>query len=309
MSTFHRVFGLNVESEIAMPEAAPWDAGEPSLPDVTVRCGTPSYCLEDIREGADTSDSTWRFYRTSPKHLIFSTPVANFEVREGREMVVQPYEGVCEGDVRVFVLGSGFGVLQMQRGRLPIHGSAVEIDGRAMVIVGNSGAGKSTATAALVQRGVRYLTDDVAAATVDGNMAWIAPAYPQRKLCLDACRMLGVQTEGLPVVSIERQKVAIRNPAEWCDRPLPLGWIVELVPDESCAAPTVCRVTGGEGLQLLLNNLYRKAMLELLGISPERMRQLLAIASSARVYRVRRPASPAGLGALADALAGIADEK
>ena len=56
------------------------------------------------------------------------------------------------------------------RGAVPLHCSAVEIDGRAILIAGPAGAGKSTLAAALVDAGGRLVSDDlsVLAATDDG---------------------------------------------------------------------------------------------------------------------------------------------
>jgi len=50
------------------------------------------------------------------------------------------------------------------RGSVPIHGTSVEIDGRAWLICGQSGAGKSTLGAALVANGAaRLIADDLSA--------------------------------------------------------------------------------------------------------------------------------------------------
>ena len=48
------------------------------------------------------------------------------------------------------------------RDALALHAGAVELDGKVLLVAGESGSGKSTLTAALVQRGARYLTDEVA---------------------------------------------------------------------------------------------------------------------------------------------------
>ncbi len=52
-------------------------------------------------------------------------------------------------------------------GHVLLHAGAVERDGRVVVIAGDSGRGKSTLTAALVQRGFAYLTDEVVAVDVE----------------------------------------------------------------------------------------------------------------------------------------------
>jgi serine kinase of HPr protein (carbohydrate metabolism regulator) len=47
------------------------------------------------------------------------------------------------------------------RALLPFHASTVTIDGRAVLIAGPAGAGKSTLAAALTALGARWLADDL----------------------------------------------------------------------------------------------------------------------------------------------------
>lgn len=59
---------------------------------------------------------------------------------------------------------------------LALHGSAVGLDGRALVLVGPSGAGKSTTAHALYQRGATLISDDmVLVDPVDGIVYGAAP--------------------------------------------------------------------------------------------------------------------------------------
>jgi hypothetical protein len=59
------------------------------------------------------------------------------------------------------MLGSAWGALCYQRGLLPLHASAVVVDGRVHAFTGPSGAGKSTLAAGLSARGLQYFTDDI----------------------------------------------------------------------------------------------------------------------------------------------------
>ena len=100
--------------------------------------------------------------------------------------------------MRLFLLGTSFGALLMQRGILPLHGSAMVVNGRGVVFTGMSGAGKSSLLAAFRKKGYPFLTDDVVAVTVDtAGTAWIHPSYPQQKLWRDSTKAVGVDTDSL----------------------------------------------------------------------------------------------------------------
>ena len=68
------------------------------------------------------------------------------------------------------------GVVEEPGNRLLFHAAAAERGGRVVLIPGTQGAGKSTLVAALVQAGLRYLTDETAA--VDAASTTIEP-YPK----------------------------------------------------------------------------------------------------------------------------------
>jgi hypothetical protein len=58
---------------------------------------------------------------------------------------------------------------------LVFHAGAVERDDRVVVVLGVSGRGKSTLTAALVSRGFRYLSDEVVAVDIATSGVWPYP--------------------------------------------------------------------------------------------------------------------------------------
>jgi hypothetical protein len=68
------------------------------------------------------------------------------------------------------------GVVEDERDRLLLHAAAAEEDGRVVLLAGPEGSGKSTLVAALVQSGLRYVTDETVAIEAHGTT--IAP-YPK----------------------------------------------------------------------------------------------------------------------------------
>ena len=124
--------------------------------------------------------------------------IARFRVSGGERIAFDPWQGEGNpGDLRTFLLGSAVGALLIQRGMLVLHGNALEKDGRAIVSLGHSGAGKSTTAYALMQQGWRLLADDLVAITPEGL---VLPGIPRIKLWHDAVRAFGLDPETLPPI-------------------------------------------------------------------------------------------------------------
>jgi hypothetical protein len=60
-------------------------------------------------------------------------------------------------------------LLMAWRGLLPFHGSAISVEGQGVLICGESGAGKSSLTAALVAEGAQLISDDLSVVVPDKN--------------------------------------------------------------------------------------------------------------------------------------------
>ena len=70
-----------------------------------------------------------------------------------------------------------------------VHAGALELAGRGVIVVGASGAGKSTATASLAIAGLGYLTDDITAVESDGRLAGAAKPIGLRAPSLEILRL------------------------------------------------------------------------------------------------------------------------
>ena len=73
--------------------------------------------------------------------------------KDGNKIIVSPLDEIDEDVIRLYILGTCMGAILMQRKILPLHGSAIAINGKAYAIVGDSGAGKSTLASAFLKKG------------------------------------------------------------------------------------------------------------------------------------------------------------
>jgi hypothetical protein len=174
----YSVFGLRVRSEIPLPEL--FEAG-PGDADVTI-------CLGEVPvvEGNDIGLAV-----AGGALFLHIFGIARFRISGGDTVVVDPEPGVPDGNVRLYLLGSAFGALLHQRGILPLHANAIEVDGKAVAFMGASGAGKSTLAAWFHDRGHRVAADDVCVVRFGAKTPFVSPGLPRLRLWLEALEAMG----------------------------------------------------------------------------------------------------------------------
>ena len=114
---------------------------------------------------------------------------------------------VNDKDIKTFLLGSMFGAILIQRDLIVMHGNALEKNGRCIVCLGFSGSGKSTLAYALLQKGWKFLSDDIVAITNDG---YVLEGIPRLKLWEDSINAFGINKEDLPRVRNNLNKFIYR---------------------------------------------------------------------------------------------------
>jgi hypothetical protein len=179
-SNDYSVFGLRVRSELALPELFP--ATGNAAPDITIRLGAIDE-LPDARRGIHVVEGG----------LLFVIPDAGrYRAAGGDEILVDPKLGVPDRNVRLYLLGSVFGALLHQRGRLPLHANAVQIDGKAAAFMGESGSGKSTLAAWFHDQGFQIIADDVCVVKFNAEgQATAVPGLPRLRLWQEALEATG----------------------------------------------------------------------------------------------------------------------
>jgi hypothetical protein len=183
-------YGLKIDSTIPLPELVERKDGGA---DITIQRGLIGRPLPM------TDETGCYFHSAGEEAYLFWDKVGAFLVREGKEVVVDALPGVKEQILRLPLLGTVLSAAVQQRGFLPLHASAVAIDGRAVAFLGPRGAGKSTMAAALYSRGHDLVADDSVVVNVAGSATpMVQPGFPQLKLFPAAAAELGYDIQALP---------------------------------------------------------------------------------------------------------------
>lgn len=224
-----------------------------------------------------------------------------FSMEEGSSIQVSPFSEANWDKIRLYILGSCMGVILMQRRILPLHGSAIAINGKAYAIVGHSGAGKTTLSTFLLEQGYRLLSDDLIAITLDENdTPIVAPSYPQQKIWQETIELLGMKTEGIKPLFERETKFAVSASDRFLSNPLPLAGVYELIKVEHGAA--LQPIEGLERFHTLLQHTFRGFLIERLGLMEWHFSLITRFISRIQMNRLSRPASSPSVHELAELL-------
>lgn len=158
--------------------------------------------------------------------------------------------------LQTYILGYGMSMLALQRDMLPIHCSVVADERGAVLIAGESGAGKSTATTAFLKDGYTLMADDMAWA--DGEMVY--PAFPYQKLCRDVVEREGYDMDELIYIDEQKDKFLARYRGEFSTEGRPMkGFILlHLTPEEKVVTR---ELTGLDRLHVYVGNLFLRKLM------------------------------------------------
>lgn len=278
--TRYTAHNLTFHSELSLPGLPSAASCVESPPDVRILFGKVD--REGIVGGTRLGPCLWADRDT----LWLKIPrIARFLVKEGNSILIEPEPGIDEDSIRVFLLGSALGALLFQRGCLVMHGSAIRIDGRCMICLGRSGAGKSVLAAGFMQRGHRVLADDVVPVTPEHS---IVPGFPRIKLWQDAAAKLSIDTSHLRRVFPKVQKFEYPVEQYSGQEPLPVRWVYIL--ESAGSGETIIEpIQGMARFQPLFNNTYRVEFLEGMSLGPAHIRLCGQLAGRIRMARITRP--------------------
>jgi hypothetical protein len=282
----YKAFGLIIQSEFAIPEFIE----STGVPEIQIKkSNVPDRLHPDSKKGV-------RYEANKNEFLLHVDQTAWFYVKNGNEIIVEPSSGRINKKVRLFLLGSVFGALFIQRGLIPIHGSSIKIGNSAIIFSGASGVGKSSIAACFVQKGYPFLSDDIS--IIDENFC-VVPSFPKLKLWKDILRKLNIDKSSLAKVRPEIKKYHFSLHSMFFENPLPLSKIFIINPKNTPGFECT-ELKGIQKFEALKANTYRFRFVDGLQQQTTHFQLINMILPNTKVYAVLRPQSPVLLNELAD---------
>lgn len=193
---------------------------------------------------------------------------------------IHPGKG-WQGIVPIHFYGTGAAMLLALRGLIPIHGTALEIDGRAVLLCGRSGAGKSTMAAHLLALGARLISDDLSVLRVAlGERPRLLAGRPGIRLHPDTAAWLAGQCGLETVRPSHDDKLVVRPPrvAPFSEHPLQR---IILLDQQETALPAPLQMSA------LRMQIFRRRLMRRLPGHDRRKAALMGLAREIGTTRMR----------------------
>jgi hypothetical protein len=161
------------------------------------------------------------------------------------------------------------------------------MEGRGIAFAGPPGIGKSTLAAALMQRGISILSDDVCVIDLVQNEASVSPGLLNFRLCPDAVRELGHDPRSMHAAQGHRGKLLLPNQAP---RTVAVTLNRVYVLDRALINEphSFERLRGLDAVRALVFSVFRPTLVRLMGRQREVYAHSVRALGSIQVYKFNR---------------------
>ncbi|KAB7671710.1 aldolase [Bacillus sp. B1-b2] len=281
---YYDAFGSKIYSEFYLPELIKY---------VDKQTKTDIHIIKkDLQEEWSSKSNPHSHFVFSHDSVLFCAQgIAIFSIERGSNIYVCPLDNNKQDEIRLYLLGTCMGALLMQRNILPLHGSAIAINGKAYAIVGECGAGKSTLARAFIEKGYKLITDDIIPLVETTNKGSVViPSYPYQKLWLESLNSFKMDADNYQAIAYREEKYSVPIQMQYENKALPLVGVIELK-KERCSTIKYKEVLNLERLQTLYMHTFRNIFLQPLGLLPWHLSTTTRLLESIKIVQITRPDS------------------
>jgi len=278
---YYKVYGLYIDSELELPELRPVQSIKA---DVTI-------CFGQVPEHLPKIRGSGVLFEAALNDFLFKFEgIGRYRVQNGNRIIIQPESEALPSEIRLVLLGSSIGALLHQRGMLAIHGSAITDGKQTAILTGQSGVGKSTLAAGLLELGYSVIADDISVIGRNEKQHFIVESgIPHLKLWKDVLAHLN-KADDFSKVRPQLEKYRIPIPVLE-EEPPSLSKIVILSPSNSTGF-SYSEILGRDKFHLLRNATYRLQFIDKMNKNEVHFRNLSQVVNSVQMFHANRPHDP-----------------
>jgi len=274
-------YGLRVASEMEFPEL--YTRFEDGIPDLRIHLRSIN-----LLEGKIDQNATYSFKSHNNIFYVHVKSVAFYEISNGINITIYPYQDALISDIRVYCLSNAFAAALHQRKIMPLHAGAIRNNDKISLIMGNTGSGKSTLLYHLMQKGYKVFSDDVVVVSTrkGSNETSATSSYPMMKLWKHQMKGMGLDNGQQVRSGVDKFPFLFHEQFDIHARKIEKIIILKVV--SGLTTCTVRKLKGIESVILLFNQIYRKEYLNRTDYISS-LSLLSSMANNIPCYEISRP--------------------
>lgn len=265
----YQLFGLNILSELIFPEFTEFSEFSEIQPqnnqemdsdlaaqwDVIIRFGKISH------EGLiDCQVKSFCHQFNELSFWLNINNVGRYLIESGHSITIDPDDCADEDSIRAFILEPCIGILLTQRELFVLHGNTLKINGHHIAILGDYGCGKSSVSAAFLQKGHSISSDGLC---IINNQFEVLSGYPCLNLWFDTAKYLNIDVQKYRKIrpEIDKFSIPIANNFVLKNQMIHAIFILNIYKKEDFSAQPLL---GGDKIMHLQKQIYNKKYVSLL---------------------------------------------
>jgi hypothetical protein len=304
------LFGWQLDSELPLPCL---HSAQTNHPDCTIRILPPlehpeytttSTATLHLYAGLETfwrvDEDHWRVeYFYTPENHWIQVNLTN----RGRSIEIRHTQSASLRNLPSLLVSSILAPFLRMAGRVTLHGGVVNTPSGGVLLLGNSGAGKSSTLGALWRAGCQVVSDDIAVFEPQHPcVVFVGPRY--LRLWGDTAQALGIDPQTLPLVFAPAEVGGDKRYLELshnCPNSLELKRIIILAGRENIERPKLTRLAPKDAVGQLLRYPFRGLPISETVQAPI-LEVCVALAHTCAVYLLHTPNSLEQLPAVAQTI-------
>jgi len=267
-SVRYSAYGLCLESNLPLQGLAP--CGRIEVPDLLIEIedgerfpAAPTetaYYVSDWRDQG-SGDAGLKIYKlTDASYILRYAEGVEFHIAADSTRIAARFASHSSlVDMTSFLTGPVLGFVLRMRGVIALHACAIDVGDKAIVLVGDAFAGKSTTAVMFARLGCGVMSEDVAPLCLEGRAVAVRPGCTEVALRPSAVKYLYGSADALPKFSDnwEKRRLDLAATGAFSHRTLPIAAVYVLTnhgtaPDAPCVRP----LSSGAAMVELLANIY-----------------------------------------------------
>ncbi|MBI9014126.1 MAG: hypothetical protein JEZ08_17960 [Clostridiales bacterium] len=276
---YYFIHGLHIESEIKI------DAVECEFKkaDVFIEIGKVPLEIEDC-----IIDNPY-IKASKTKCIEYVKNIANYYSEDGNRIIIEPALGADETWVSLFLEGRGLTAILNQRNLLTLHGSGVMIENKGVLILGDSGAGKSSLATGLLNCGYNLITDDLIGLYEMNGRLLTHMGIPVQRLGKELIIKFEIEnkvTGAVEYPGVRREKFYVNRHTKIRKEPIEIHSIFYIKKHKK--EIEFIQLKGIEKIDVLLKNLYREDFMTMFNSHEMNFKKIVDLASNTTMFTLKR---------------------